>query len=72
MSMTAYQCDIPGAVHWGAAQAECGQMAHESNQAGKWGAQNPGQGTDFFKSKGASDTQAAEAAAAARRAQQGK
>lgn len=42
-------------------------MSNESNWAGNIGAQNPGQGPDYFKRQGMSDTQAAEAAAAAAR-----
>lgn len=46
-------------------------MSGESNWAGKVGAANPGQGADYFKGRGMSDSQASEAAAAAKRAQSG-
>ncbi|QIG79634.1 hypothetical protein [Stakelama tenebrarum] len=46
-------------------------MGHESNPAGVSGANNPGRSADWFKQRGASDSQAAEAAAAAKRAQSG-
>lgn len=42
----------------------------ESNHWGNIGAQNPGRSADDFKRGGASDSQAAEAAAASQRAKQ--
>ncbi|MBN8813450.1 MULTISPECIES: hypothetical protein [unclassified Sphingomonas] len=45
-------------------------MSHESNWAGRQGAQNPFLTQQDFKSRGLSDSQASEAAAAAQRAQQ--
>ena len=53
-----------GGILW-----ECIEMS-ESNHWGNVGAQNAGQGTDWFKRQGASDSQAAEAAAASQRAKQ--
>lgn len=46
-------------------------MSSESNWAGQVGANNPYKTQEQFKAGGMSDTQAAEAAAAAQRAQQG-
>lgn len=45
-------------------------MSNESNWAGQQGAQNPYQTQQQFKAGGMSDSQAAEAAAAAARARQ--
>lgn len=45
-------------------------MSSESNYWGNVGANNPNAGASDFKRQGASDSQAAEAAAAAQRAKQ--
>lgn len=47
-------------------------MAHESNWAGQQGALSPQQTQQDFKARGMSDSQPAEAAAAARRAAERK
>lgn len=45
-------------------------MSGESNYWGNVGLRNAGHGADYFKKQGASDSQAAEAAAAAQRTKQ--